>query len=67
MNEQAKTENIIVTGASRGLGEKLAFRLAESGHQVFAIARNREKLQDLVTTSGTGRIHRQEYIYHPQY
>ena len=37
-----------VTGASRGIGEAIAFQLAADGYHVIAVARNREKLDALV-------------------
>jgi len=40
--------NIVITGASSGIGFEVAFQLAASGHQVFAIARNRVKLEALL-------------------
>lgn len=40
--------NIIVTGASRGIGRALVMKFAESqGHKIIAISRNQEKLQRL--------------------
>lgn len=39
--------NIVVTGASRGIGIETAKAFAAAGHQVIAIARNTEKLQPL--------------------
>ncbi len=39
----------LVTGASRGLGQALALRLAERGHPVVLVARADEPLQDVVT------------------
>lgn len=40
--------NIIVTGASRGIGRALVLKLAENqNHEIIAISRNKEKLRDL--------------------
>lgn len=39
--------NIIVTGASRGIGRELALQLANNGHTVLAISRNSERLHEL--------------------
>lgn len=40
--------NIIVSGASKGIGYEVALQAAESGHNVLAIARNAELLDLLV-------------------
>ncbi len=40
-------KNIIVTGASRGIGFELVQRLAAQGHQVLALSRNIEPLTKL--------------------
>ena len=47
-----------VTGASSGIGEHLALRLANAGYTVFATARGDDKLQELAgkAVSGSGRI-----------
>lgn len=39
--------NIIVTGASRGVGYALSKKFVSGGHRVFAAARSEEKLNDL--------------------
>jgi NADP-dependent 3-hydroxy acid dehydrogenase YdfG len=39
--------NVVVTGASSGIGEVIALRLAERGHTVFGLARSRDKLDAL--------------------
>ncbi|MHA1211461.1 MAG: SDR family oxidoreductase [Candidatus Heimdallarchaeota archaeon] len=39
--------NIIITGASSGIGEAIAFEMATSKHHFFLIARNKERLQDV--------------------
>jgi 3-oxoacyl-[acyl-carrier protein] reductase len=45
----------LVTGASRGLGRAIAAALAAEGAQVVAVARNLERLNDLVASSVGGR------------
>ena len=37
----------LITGASRGVGEALAWKLAGEGHSVAALARSGDKLQEL--------------------
>lgn len=44
-------KNIIITGASRGIGYETAKFCSESGHTVFAIARSTDKLSKLVEES----------------
>ncbi len=44
----------LVTGASRGLGRAIASALAAEGAQVVAVARNLERLNDLVAASAGG-------------
>lgn len=38
---------VLITGASRGIGKELALQFAKDGHEVLAIARNKEALQEL--------------------
>ncbi len=40
----------LVTGASQGLGQTIAIRLAENGAKVLCVARNAEKLSETVKT-----------------
>ena len=40
-------KNIIVTGASRGIGYYTALQFAKEGHQVLAIARSKDRLEIL--------------------
>ena len=39
--------NVIITGASRGIGFQLAQRFADKGHEVLALSRNTEPLDEL--------------------
>lgn len=41
------TKNIILTGASRGIGLAIARFLLRSGHRVLCVARTREPLETL--------------------
>jgi 3-oxoacyl-[acyl-carrier protein] reductase len=45
----------VVTGASRGLGRAIASALAAEGAAVLAVARNLERLNDLVKATPAGR------------
>ncbi len=49
-----ETRHALVTGASRGLGRAIASTLAAEGAQVVAVARNLERLNDLVVSSSGG-------------
>ncbi|WP_109299553.1 SDR family oxidoreductase [Aquimarina sp. AU474] len=40
-------KNVIITGASRGIGYELAKILADQGHQVLALSRNEKPIQEL--------------------
>ena len=39
-------KNILVTGASSGLGRQTAISCSESGAKVILVARNKERLED---------------------
>lgn len=43
--------NVIVTGASRGIGKELASLFALNGHQVLAVSRNMDALGELASDS----------------
>lgn len=47
LDDQPVAQKIIITGASSGIGFEAAIELAIKGHQVLAIARTKEKLQNL--------------------
>lgn len=49
--------NIIITGASSGIGRDIALKLAEeSGHKIYAISRNASALRSLAGECGNGNI-----------
>ena len=49
-------KRILVTGATRGVGEALTLRLAHKGNIVFALARTRNQLDSLVKRGGAERV-----------
>ncbi len=49
-------KNIIVTGASKGIGRATTIHLAKEGHKVFAIARSERALKNLILENYTGDI-----------
>ena len=44
-----KNSVVLITGASRGLGRQLAMGIAKKGGRVIALARNEDKLKELVS------------------
>lgn len=44
---------ILITGASSGIGKATALLLARKGHEVFMVARRKEKLEEIASTSST--------------
>ncbi|MBS4173382.1 SDR family oxidoreductase [Bacillus sp. FJAT-49736] len=47
VNEKLKGKTVVITGASGGLGEQIAFTAARNGANVVLLARNHDKLCDL--------------------
>ncbi len=47
LDDQNTPQKIIITGASSGIGFEAAIELATKGHQVLALARSKDKLQNL--------------------
>ena len=52
MFEDIKGKNILVVGASKGIGKALAINLAELGANLHLASRNLEQLQDIAETLG---------------
>lgn len=47
LNTHMDNKTIMITGATSGIGECMAFQFAEMGAQIVAIGRNQDKLQQL--------------------
>jgi NAD(P)-dependent dehydrogenase (short-subunit alcohol dehydrogenase family) len=47
LEDKTESKNIIITGASSGIGFETAIELAVQGHQVIALARSKDKLTNL--------------------
>ncbi|KGP72155.1 SDR family NAD(P)-dependent oxidoreductase [Pontibacillus yanchengensis] len=48
MNNKLKDKQVVITGASSGIGERIAWHVAEAGGIPIVIARRQEKLEELV-------------------
>lgn len=46
-NERLNGKTVVITGASGGLGEQIAYLCAQSGANLFLLARNQEKLEQI--------------------
>nr|WP_236016956.1 SDR family oxidoreductase [Siminovitchia thermophila] len=55
MNERLKGKTVVITGASGGLGEKIAHLCAASGARPVLLARNQEKLAQVARQIGDGQ------------
>ncbi len=47
LDDQSLAKKIIITGASSGIGFEVAIQLAAKGHEIIALARSKDKLQNL--------------------
>ena len=47
----AKIKNVIITGASRGIGKALTLKYLEEGHNVFVISRSEDRLKEIAKSS----------------
>jgi NAD(P)-dependent dehydrogenase (short-subunit alcohol dehydrogenase family) len=45
MDEERRALNIVITGASSGIGEATALEMARSGHRFFLVGRDTERLE----------------------
>ncbi|PPR54550.1 MAG: Rhamnolipids biosynthesis 3-oxoacyl-[acyl-carrier-protein] reductase [Alphaproteobacteria bacterium MarineAlpha5_Bin6] len=52
-----KKKNIIITGASSGLGELIAKELSKDGHKLFLISRDEKKLKNVIYNCHNTKIH----------
>jgi NAD(P)-dependent dehydrogenase (short-subunit alcohol dehydrogenase family) len=52
----SESKNLLVTGASSGVGFETALHLSRAGHRVIALARNSGKLADLKLKAGNNLI-----------
>ena len=43
MSFEIKNKNVLITGATSGIGKSAALKLAEMGANVFFVARNKDK------------------------
>lgn len=49
LNPRLKNRLVIITGASSGIGEKMAYKVAESGGNLILLARRKDRLLNIAT------------------
>jgi len=61
LEEAVKGRNVMITGASQGIGRSTALKLGEAGGEVLLVARTREKLEEVAreveAAGGIGHVH----------
>src|SRR5262249_55204643 len=62
LQSAAKNRNVLITGASSGIGKATALEIGRAGGTVMLVARSQGKLEegkrDVVVLGGTGYVHR---------
>ncbi len=56
MNAERRTQTVLITGATDGLGKAAALLLAENGYRVFAAGRSAEKRAQLDAWANEKRL-----------
>ncbi len=59
-------KNVVITGASKGIGEAISLRLSSEGYRVCAIARGTKELKQLTVKGGTNIIPFQADVTDPR-
>ena len=54
--EKIVMSTVLVTGASSGIGEALAWEFASAGHDLILVARSKEKLADMAVEAATAQL-----------
>ena len=49
ITDSVKRKNVVITGASTGIGEELAYQYARLGANVVITARREQRLKEVVT------------------
>ena len=58
MSKKIKKKNIIITGASNGLGSLISKELSKDGHKLALISRSEKKLKNVIKTCHNKDIHK---------